>query len=155
MGNYRDLEPEFIERTIKLIDQYTDLCTKFPFDEQYNYTLTINCLLGLIVMPKARVVSYIPKTRLTNTFKEEIGLIQSVINPDIITLQELITNLRNSVAHFDMKVVSGNDNNLIDYIEFNDTEKNAIIAKFCANELFIFLKYYSNCLLENLSRYKK
>ncbi|HBJ1222765.1 TPA: hypothetical protein LAQ47_004560, partial [Escherichia coli] len=25
-----------------------------PFREQYNYTLTLNCLLGLIVLPKER-----------------------------------------------------------------------------------------------------
>ena len=154
MGNYTDLEPEFIERTIKLIGQYTDLCTKFPFDEQYNYTLTINCLLGLIVMPKERIVSYIPTTRLTNAFKEEIGLIQSVIKPEIKTLRELIKSLRHAVAHFDMNVVSENDSNTIDYIEFKDTEGDVVIANFRANELFTFLQYYSTCLLENIRRHQ-
>ena len=154
MGNYTDLEQEFIERTIKLIGQYTDLCTKFSFDEQYNYTLTINCLLGLIVMPKERVVSFIPTTRLTENFKEEIGLIQSEIPTDIRTLRQLIEKLRHAVAHFDMRVISKKDSNLINYIEFKDTENDKIIAKFHANELFTFLKYYSDCLLENLRRYQ-
>lgn len=55
MGNYANLELEFIERTIKLINQYTELIQDRAFDEQLNYTLTINCLLGLIIMPKERV----------------------------------------------------------------------------------------------------
>ncbi|MEX0830398.1 MAG: HEPN family nuclease [Nitrospirales bacterium] len=154
MGNYTDLESEFIERTIKLIDQYTGLCEKFSFDEQYNYTLTINCLLGLIVMPKERVVSYIPTKRLTNAFKKEIGLIQSVIKPEIKTLRELIESLRHAVAHFDINVVSENDSKLIDYIEFKDTEVDVVIASFRGNELFAFLQYYSTCLLENLRRHQ-
>ena len=155
MGNYTNIEPEFIERTINLIAQYTNLCTDFDFKEQYNYTLTINCLLGLIVMPKERVVSYIPTTRLTNAFKAEIGLAHSVITPDITTLRELITNLRHAVAHFDINVVSENENDLIDYIEFKDTENDMIIATFRANELFSFLQYYSSCLLENIQKHRK
>jgi hypothetical protein len=52
MGNYRDLEYEFVERTLLLIAQYESMLHKFDFKEQYNYTLLINCLTGLIVMPK-------------------------------------------------------------------------------------------------------
>jgi hypothetical protein len=58
MGNYKDLELEFIDRTIKLIDQYYAILDNYPFEEQFNYTLTINCLLGIIVMPKERIMSY-------------------------------------------------------------------------------------------------
>ena len=61
MGNYIDLEAEFVERTIRLIAQYTDLVKILPFKDQLNYTLTINCLLGLIVIPKERVITYIPR----------------------------------------------------------------------------------------------
>ena len=82
-----------------------------------------------------------------------MGLRQSEIPPKIKTLKELIEKLRNSVAHFDMNVISKDDSNLIDYIEFKDAENNEIIAKFHADELFKFLKYYSNCLLENLRRH--
>ncbi|MEW8347354.1 MAG: HEPN family nuclease [Candidatus Thiodiazotropha taylori] len=57
MGNYHDLEDEFVERTIRLIDQYYNVLGNYPFEEQFNYTLTINCLLGLIVMPKERIIS--------------------------------------------------------------------------------------------------
>ena len=115
-------EKEFIERSINLIGQYTSLCDGFPFEEQYNYTLTINCLLGLIVMPKERVIAYVPTTRLTNQFKTEIGLMNTEIAPEITTLRELVNNLRHSIAHFDINVISENEENLIDYIEFNGTD---------------------------------
>jgi hypothetical protein len=55
MGNYHNIEREFVERTLQLIDQYYEVLDHYPFEEQFNYTLTINCLLGLIVMPKERV----------------------------------------------------------------------------------------------------
>lgn len=154
MGIYINLEQEFIERTIKLIDQYTRVCNDFPFDEQYNYTLTINCLLGLIVMPKEKVISYVPTTRLTKDFKTEIGLTHSEIWEGITTMRELITSLRNSIAHFNINVISENDENLIDYIEFRNSDIDQTIARFRASEMLAFLKYYSNCLLENLRNHR-
>ncbi len=154
MGNYTNLEQEFIERSIILIEQYTRMCNDFPFEEQYNYTLTINCLLGLIVMPKERVINYVPITRLTNEFKTEIGLEHSQISNEITTLRQLINSLRHSIAHFDINVISENDNNLIDFIEFNSTENNHTIARFHSNEMLPFLRFYSNCLLENMQRYR-
>ena len=43
MWNYKNLEYEFIERTLALIKQYKDVYPKFLFEEQYNHTLLINC----------------------------------------------------------------------------------------------------------------
>jgi hypothetical protein len=39
-----------------------------PFREQYS-TLTLNCLLGLIVLPKERALSFLPADRLTQQLK--------------------------------------------------------------------------------------
>lgn len=36
MGNYKDIEVEFVERTLKLISQYESILNKFEFSEQYN-----------------------------------------------------------------------------------------------------------------------
>lgn len=154
MGNYTDLEPEFIERTISLIGQYTELCEQFPFEEQYNYTLTINCLLGLIVMPKEKVITFVPNERLTQGFKQEIGLENSEISQNVDTLRGLIFRLRHAVAHFDINVISNNEDNLINYIEFKDTENDEVIAKFQSEELHPFLQYYSGCLINNIKNYR-
>jgi hypothetical protein len=155
MGNYLDLEKHFVERTIKLIDQYHATLNNYPFEKQFNYTLTINCLLGLIVMPKERVGRYIPNPRLIQNLRSEIGLRQSVFGNNIASLQELVQKLRHSVAHFDIKIISDNEQQLIDWIEFSDSRENGqLVARFRAEELLPFLKYYANCLLENLSRHR-
>lgn len=154
MGNYTDLEPEFIERTINLIGQYTDLCKRFPFEQQYNYTLMINCLLGLIIMPKERVVSFVPNERLTTDYKNEIGLSNSVIAASVFTLRDLIIRLRHSMAHFRIEVISENDENLIDYIEFNDTERGEMVARIQASELYGFLQYYASFLINNIRNHR-
>ena len=153
MGNYHNIEYDFIERTIRLISQYQAILDQYPFEEQYNYTLTINCLLGLIIMPKERVISFIPITRLTTEFKQTIGLEDSIIHSDIQTLRDLIQTLRHSIAHFDIHIKSDTDENHIDWINFKDTEDGNTIASFKANELVPFLEYYSTCLLENLKRH--
>lgn len=155
MGNYHNIEYEFIDRTIKLIAQYNSILHQFPFEEQYNYTLTINCLLGLIVMPKEKVITFIPTSKLTKAFKGELGLERSEIGAGIDTLRDLIKALRHSVAHFDINVISEDDKNHIDWLEFKDTEnEDILVAKFRADEIIPFLDFYSVCLLKNLKAYQ-
>jgi len=156
MGNYEDLEYEFIERSIALIKQYEGIYPQFDFKEQYNYTLLINCLLGLIVMPKERVITYIPRKRLTQDVKNEIGLKESWINSDIRNLKDLIIKLRHSVAHFDIRFESHDNRQLIDEIIFKDKNNGTTyeIVKFKANELLPFINYYSDWLLQNIKRYR-
>lgn len=153
MGNYHNFEHDFVERTIKLIEQYESSLSEYSFEEQYNYTLIINCFLGLIILPKERRISYIPTTQLTTAFKQEIGLKESRIHDTIQTLRDLIKKLRHSIAHFDIEVISDNEKYLIDRIIFKDTDNDNIIAELKSNEIVPFLKYYSSCLLENLRRH--
>lgn len=155
MGNYTDLEVEFIERTMELIEQYYGELEKYRYEKQFNYTLILNCMLGLIVMPKEKVISYVPNDRLTSDFKKHIGLVNSDLHDDIKTLRNLIQRLRNSIAHFNINVISEDDQKRIDWIEFIDSENgNKSIARFRANEILPFLKHYSSSLLENIKKYK-
>ena len=155
MGNYKNFEPEFVSRTVRLIDQYVALTTNVKFEDQLNYTLTINCLLGLIVMPKERIISFLPKARLTNELKAEMGLKESQLPGTDTTLRELITMMRHSVAHFDIDVISENDSELIDWLWFKNTESNKTYARFRATELLPFLRYYTNTVLKNLATHQK
>lgn len=117
MGNYKDIETEFVERTLGLISQYESMLHKYRFEEQYNYTLLINCLLGLVVLPKERTLSYLPNnTLLDNAFRKEMGIFASVFHPDIKELKELIVALRHSVAHFHIRVESMDEQFHIDHI---------------------------------------
>lgn len=155
MGNYHDIEGEFIERTLKLIDQYYRVLKNYPFEEQFNYTLMINCLLGLIVMPKERVISYVPTERLTREYQATMGSPSLEVGANVATLRDLIWALRNAVAHFDIKVTSEDDKNLIDWLEFSDSENDgALVARFRGSELLPFLRYYANCLLDNMKKHR-
>jgi hypothetical protein len=151
MGNYNDIEKEFIERTLALIGQYEHLMHKYEFEEQYNYTLLLNCLLGLIVMPKEKTITFIPKERITTDLKSMLGIPNSKINPEITDIKELIIALRNSIAHFNISVDSKDQNFLIDEIVFKDKEirEDYEVARFQAKELLPFIRYYASWILKN------
>lgn len=155
MGNYSDFETEFVQRTLALIDQYNEMIEVQgkPFREQYNYTLTLNCLLGLIVLPKERALSFLPADRLTQQLKTSMGLQESQLPRPEMTLRALILKMRNSVAHFSVQVVSVSDERLVDLIAFkDDPEDENAYATFSAPELLPFLKYYAAQLLGNMAR---
>jgi hypothetical protein len=112
-------------------------------------------MLGLIIMPKEKAISFVPNERLTNDYKKQIGLEITEIHEDIKTLRELIQRLRNSIAHFNIRVISEDDQKRIDWIEFVDSENgNKLLVRFRASEIFSFLKYYSSCLINNIKKYK-
>lgn len=155
MGNYSDFETEFVQRTLALIDQYNEMIEVQgkPFREQYNYTLTLNCLLGLIVLPKEKALSFLPADRLTQLLKTNMGLQESQLPGPEMTLRDLILKMRNSVAHFSVQVVSVTDDRLVDLIAFrDDPEDENAYATFSAPELLPFLKYYATLLLGNMAR---
>ncbi|HBR1297872.1 TPA: hypothetical protein L9L20_004905 [Klebsiella pneumoniae] len=89
MGNYSDFETDFVQRTLALIAQYNEMIKEQgkPFREQYNDTLTLNCPLGLIVLPKERALSY----RLTQQLKTSMGLQKSQLPWHLIQ--------RNPISH--------------------------------------------------------
>jgi hypothetical protein len=154
MGNYHNLEYEFVERTLHLIAQYESLYHKYPYKEQYNYTLLINCLTGLIVMPKERTINSIPNDRLLSSLKKEMGLQHTIINNDISNLRDFIVALRHCVAHFSIEVKSQSADYLVDEIIFYDNQKGLeyIVATFQSSELLPFVRYYGNWLLSNMKK---
>ena len=156
MGNYKDIEHDFIDRTLKLIAQYESVLHRFPFEEQYNYTLLLNCLLGIIVLPKERLYSHIPNPRITNQLKQEMGLENSIINPNYRRLRELIHGLRNSIAHFSVEIISHTEDFLVDNIVFRKPidEGGEEIANFTSNELLPFIRYYADWTKSNLLEHR-
>lgn len=112
----------------------------------------MNCLTGLIVLPKERTLSAIPKDRLLSAMRAEMGLVNTVINGDISNLKDLMSALRNCVAHFSIEVRSESDAHLVDNIIFYDHIKcpGYEVANFSAPELLPFVRYYASWLLSNL-----
>lgn len=157
MGNYKNVDTEFIERTIYLIEQYEQMMHKYEFNEQYNHTLLTNCLLGIIVFPKETSISFLPTDRITKKLKNDMGIFESYINENINNLRDLVISLRHSIAHFDIVFESQNNDFLIDRIVFKDKDKgdNYIIASFLPSELLSFIRYYGYWLIGNIRQYKK
>jgi len=155
MGNYYQLEMDFVDRTLKLIDQYDEYRMRLPFEEQYNHTLLINCLLGLIVLPKEKALRYIPKERIAFVKAlKEWGIIRTTFHSEIRDTVELFHRLRNAVAHFDIEFVSDTPEYLIDRIIFTDSEAAMTVATFYSEELSQFIRFYANTLLQNLEKFK-
>lgn len=156
MGNYKNVDTEFVERTLAVISQYEQLMYNFEFKHQYNHTLLINCLLGLIIFPKENNITFLPKTILDDNLKKEMGISESIFNSEITNLKDLIICLRHSLAHFDITFNSKTDDFLIDEIIFKDRFKgeNYIVANFKPSELLSFIRYYGWWLIKNIEDYK-
>lgn len=152
MGNFKNVDTEFIERTLAVISQYESVMHHYNFEQQYNHTLLINCLLGLIVFPKENNIAFMPKANLTKELKNQMGISESTFNAEITTLKDLIISLRHSLAHFDISFQSNNSDFLIDGIIFKDHKKaeNYIVAAFKPVELLSFIRYYGWWLIRNL-----
>jgi len=99
-----NFERSFSEHTLAVLDEYAG---------QYDATLLINCLLGLLVVPKETVLHAIPETPLSELGKWGIapasikapGTSRGPNDPDPNTLRGLVANLRHSVAHFRIQPV--------------------------------------------------
>jgi len=158
MGNYKNLENDFVQRTMELIAQYESIVYKFEYKNQYNYTLLINCLLGLVVLPKEKSLTYLPSNLLDEKLKKEMGLHHSIINSKYNTISKLIVALRHSISHFNIQVISDLDDEFaIDQIifekDYNQTKIH--VATFRANELLPFLRYYASWLLSEINNKKQ
>jgi hypothetical protein len=101
MSYLTNFERSFSDHTLKLVESY---------EGPYDATLIVNCLLGLLVVPKETALNAIPEESLENLAKWGINP-SSIINPgtprngrpDPKTLRGLVTNLRHAVAHFSIK----------------------------------------------------
>lgn len=79
----------------------------------------------------------------------------STIDDSITSLYDLIKNLRHSIAHFNIEVISECDKKLIDAIKFNGLRNQPdVIATFRAQEIFPFLKHYAFDLIQNMKKYR-
>lgn len=153
MGNYKNLHHDFVERTLALIEQYEALKDMLPFEEQYNHTLLINCLLGLTVLPKEKIITYAPKEKIS-VIKVKQGLTNSNFSPSLKDTIELIIEMRHCAAHFNIEFFSLDEKNLIDRIVFRNDETGDIVADFDANELLPFIQWFAKKLMANYRQYK-
>jgi hypothetical protein len=133
-----NFERSFSEHTLAVVEQY---------EGEFDATLLINCLLGLLVVPKETVLHAIPATPLSELDRWGIspssiknpGVVRGKNDPDPKTLRGLVFNLRHAVAHFRIKPVP--DHGEVQSFEFrNDRELHAVVS---IDELREFVKRLS------------
>ena len=101
MSYLDDFEHSFMQRTLEILRSY---------EGHFDATMLINCLLGLLVVPKEQFLEAIPLDPLHGLSKwgirpasiKRIGR-KTPKNPNPDTLRGIVYNLRNSVAHFRLK----------------------------------------------------
>jgi hypothetical protein len=113
---YDDFNKDFVERTLKIMEAYNG---------EYKVTLLINCLTGLLILPKEKCYANIPDDPiqdLTDDWgvkKEHIKQVRCECCG--YNLKNVVRCLRNSVAHMKIKAHSEGEDNEITMLEFKDT----------------------------------
>lgn len=103
MSYFDEFEHSFMRHTLQIVQEYKG---------DYDATILINCLLGLLVVPREKFLEAIPLEPLSNLSEWGIDP-DSIIdvgeprskNPQPDTIRGLVYNLRNSVAHFRLEPI--------------------------------------------------
>lgn len=137
---YRDeFEKDFMTRTLKIVKEYHG---------SYNATLIFNCLLGLLIVPReTSLYDKIPETGI----KDSLALwglneesIKNYGKDKPRTIRQLVRHLRNSVAHFQIEPIQGNQR-LVEGFKFSN--QSGFRAEISLVELEIFVEKLSDHLI--------
>jgi len=98
--NSPDTADEFIKRTKKIVEQYNKQECYYGSDF-YNVTLLVNCLLGLIIVPRENKLNSLTDTAIPKNLLATIkAAVDQSGNNITIKFKEYIIGLRNGVVHF-------------------------------------------------------
>jgi hypothetical protein len=182
MGAYSDIEVDFIRRTLTVIDQYEAMVRRnVPESQQFEVTLLLNCLLGLLVYPqqlakdnvRRRFDNWLTEDRVVDV-GEAWGIrpsdVQSPgykrtndseirITLDQLTLRNLVRQMRNNIAHASFKVDSTSMIGQITALEFKDPDRKDRPGGFHlvlpVEHLEQFVRALANSALERLEQQKR
>ncbi len=134
MSYNSDFERDFMERSLILIKEY-----KGAFDA----TILLNCLLGLLIVPKESCLKAIPLDPIEEISKwgisresiKELGNSKEKDdNPN--TLRGIVWHLRNAVAHFRFRPVPESG----EVVAFHFHDKSGFEAEIPLTELRVFVE---------------
>lgn len=145
MGVYEDIDIDFAKRTLRIIEQY-DLA-KVPGPENFEVTLLVNCLVGLLILPHERRIEVIPDLAVEKL--NEWGIDPSFVKTwgqmkkgEQKGLRQLIRRLRNSVAHFQIEAEGSEQD--IERLKFSD--RNGFVATVPVMNLRTFLMQFASTI---------
>lgn len=147
MSEYLSIDQDFVRRTKIIIEQYENLVNHNG--EKYETTLLLNCLIGLLVLPKEILYNKIPNTELDRSTwgissNEIIKIRQKK------TVRNVVRHIRNSICHF--RVTALSEYSIIKEIRFEDIDTNGdivFIAEVSIENLKNFAHKISDFFLSN------
>lgn len=120
MSAYNQQEFDFIERTRKILKQYEDFFNERSNKEKFEVTLLINAFVGLLILPQQEWFNKLPDESITGrTWGIDSIHIGFIKTGEIKSVKNVVTHLRNSVAHYNFTVFN-NQGNQISQINFRD-----------------------------------
>jgi len=141
MSYLDDFEHSFMQHTLEIVRNY-----KGPFEA----SILINCLLGLLIVPKETSLNAIPLDPLSDLPKwgikqESIKNVGKIYGGNSKTIRDLIINLRHSVAHFKLKPVPRTR----DVHSFEFSNRDGLKATISLGELRDFVEKLADYLARN------
>lgn len=143
MSYLDNFEHSFMRHTLRIVEEYKG---------SYDATVLINCLLGLLVIPKEKFLKTIPEDPISELNKWGINpeSIKSISkpnpkNPRPDTIRGLVYNLRNSVAHFRLEPIPRTE----EVHSFKFTDESGLEAIIKIDEMRTFVRK----LAEHLDRH--
>lgn len=147
MGLYENIDTDFANRTLRIIEQYNEHIPRGR--ENYEVTLLVNCLLGLLILPQQKRYNSIPDVSLDtpNEWQIESTFITSwgtadKGQPAPHTLREFVRRLRNSVSHFHIEAEGTQTD--IERLTFSD--RNGFRATMPVTNLRSFVKKFASTI---------
>jgi HEPN pEK499 p136 len=138
-----EFERAFMKRTLSLIKSY---------DGPHDATLLLNCLVGLLIVPRETALNRIPLDPIESLSKwglspESILAIARATrqNPQPDTLRGIVYNLRNAVAHFRFTPIHQQRK----VKAFRFTDDNGFDATIPVQEMRVFVERLSQYLERN------
>lgn len=91
---------EFIQRTNVIIRQYKSQ-ENYLGEKYYDVTLNLNCMLGLVVLPREAHINKLPNTNVPDIVQQTLVSAKDTSNNNIsVRFKEYIIGLRNGIIHF-------------------------------------------------------
>lgn len=140
---YKSFKKDFVKRTIMIIESASNC--------QYEVTLLVNCLMGLVGLPTEKTSQ--TDAKFIKTCVTELHRIHAVTK-DSGDDQKTFRALRNAVAH--MRISMSNEGGKIDSIQFCDTASKAANShtelSFTVQQLKDYALFVANAYLKRFGK---
>lgn len=174
MTDYVQMERSFIERTVEVLDQYHELVMgRVSERQEYEVTLLMNCMLGLLIYPQQiakrnKWDKWLAKDRIEDVgsswgLRPEYVLCPGRIDHEgdryaplelaHLTIRRLLRQMRNTAAHASFKVHdSGEHRGKISHIVFHDEREHGLHLVLPVDALEAFVRKLASTAVQKLEQ---